>query len=67
VATTLNGQPLLQMMPAVDPTGEADRFNVTAAIPLGALPPGDYVIRAIVGLEGQPEGRVVRTLRKISR
>jgi VWFA-related protein len=67
VAATLNGAPLVQMAPAVDPTGDPDRFNVTAAIPLGALPPGDYVVRAIVGLDGQPEGRVVRTLRKISR
>ena len=52
-------------MPAVaSRTGEDDRFAVTAAIPLQALPPDDYVIRAIVSAEGQAEGRIVRTLRK---
>jgi len=67
IATSLNGKALHWVQPAVDATQEPDRFNVTAAIPLGALPAGDYVIRAIVGLDGQPEGRVVRTLRKIAR
>jgi VWFA-related protein len=65
VSTTLNGPAFLAVQPAVDATSEPDRFNVTAAIPLGALPAGDYVIRALVNLEGQPEGRVVRTLRKL--
>jgi VWFA-related protein len=65
VSQTLNGPAFLAIQPAVDATTEADRFNVTAAIPVGALPPGDYVVRAIIGLEGQPEGRVVRTLRKV--
>lgn len=67
VAQTLNGPPFLRIQPAVDATSELDRFNVTAAIPLGTLPTGDYVIRAIVGAEGQPAGRVVRTLRKVAR
>jgi VWFA-related protein len=65
VAQTLNGPAFLAVQPAVDATNEPDRFNVTAAIPIGALPAGDYVIRATVALEGQPEGRTVRTLRKV--
>jgi hypothetical protein len=30
----------------------------------GALLPGDYIVRAMVGLEGHPMTRVVRTLGK---
>jgi hypothetical protein len=67
VAQTLNGPAFLAIQPAIDATSEPDRFNVTAAIPIGVLAAGDYVIRAIVGVEGQPAGRVVRTLRKVGR
>jgi hypothetical protein len=28
------------------------------------LPPGDYLMRAVVSLDGKPVGPVVRTLRK---
>ena len=28
------------------------------------LPPGDYIVRGVIGLEGHPPTRVVRTLRK---
>jgi hypothetical protein len=38
----------------------------TGAVPIGALPPGDYVVRAMVALEGHPATRVVRTLRKVA-
>lgn len=64
VSQTLNGPAFLQMPAAVSGTADPDRYEVTAAIPIGALPAADYVVRAIVNLEGQPEGRVVRTLRK---
>jgi 5-enolpyruvylshikimate-3-phosphate synthase len=35
-----------------------------AVIPLATVPPGDVVMRANVSVDGQPAGRVVRTLRK---
>lgn len=41
-----------------------DRHSATAAIPIGALTPGDYIVRATVGIVGQPATRVERTLRK---
>jgi VWFA-related protein len=63
VAATMNGPALVTVPLAIAPGG-ADRYIATGAIPIGALPPGDYVVRAIVGIEGQPAGRVVRTLRK---
>ena len=43
-----------------------DRRLVIGAVPIAALAPGDYVIRAIVSVDGRPVGRVYRTLRKSS-
>lgn len=47
-------------------TSEQDKFLLTAKIPVGTLKPGDYTVRAIVAVEGQPEATVTRTLRKVS-
>jgi VWFA-related protein len=64
IAPTLNGRRLFAMPAVVAPTSLPDMFTVTATIPIGVLEPGDYVIRAIMGVDGHPEGRIVRTLRK---
>jgi len=40
------------------------RYVAKGALPIGALPPGDYSVRAIVALDDNPPTRVVRTLRK---
>ena len=45
-------------------TGEPGKYGVTAKIPLANLAPGDYVVRAIVGVPGKPGARVIRTLHK---
>lgn len=66
VATSLNGPAVLTMPGAFAPTNEPDKFTVTAVIPIGALPAGDYAIRAIVAAKDQPGGRVVRTIRKLA-
>jgi len=66
IATSLNGPAIATLPGAFAATNEPDRFIVTAAIPVGALPPGDYAIRAIVAAQGQPGGRVVRTIRKLA-
>jgi hypothetical protein len=49
------------------PTAEPDKFQINGEIPLAKLEPGDYVLRGIVKMEGQPEGRVVRTFRKVAK
>jgi hypothetical protein len=49
----------------VSATEEKDKFVVNAAIPIGGLTAGDYVVRAIIGLENQPAGRVFRAFRKV--
>lgn len=64
IATTMNGPAMATVPGAFSPTNEPDKFIVTAAIPVGALKPGDYAIRAIVAQQGQPGGRVIRILRK---
>lgn len=67
VARTINGPAIVSMPGAFAATTEADRFLVTAAIPIGALPPGDYVVRATVAAQDQAGGRVVRPIRKVAR
>jgi VWFA-related protein len=64
LAESVNG-PAIQTAPIQwGATAEADKFSGVAQLPLVSLKPGDYVVRVIVGLEGQPEGRVTSTLRK---
>lgn len=65
VAATADGPALKTIQPGGQKTSEADKFLLIGEIPIGDLKPGDYVVRAFVGLQGQPEGKVVRTLRKI--
>ncbi len=45
-------------------TNEQDKFLLSAKLPIGSLKPGDYTVRAIVAVEGQPEGVLTTTLRK---
>lgn len=65
VAATADGPAIKTIQPGGQKTSEADKFLLIGEIPIGDLKPGDYVVRAFVGLQGQPEGKVVRTLRKV--
>jgi VWFA-related protein len=64
VSDSSNGKAMAAMRLIAQGTGEPDRFIAKGIIPLGALPEGDFVVRAIVEMEGQPAGRVIRTIRK---
>jgi hypothetical protein len=64
IARSANGPALVATPLAIEATSEAGKFIAQGAIPIGALPAGDYVVRALVGIEGQPIGRVMRTIRK---
>jgi VWFA-related protein len=66
VARTLDGPALATLRLTLERAAEG-RYVATGAIPLGALPPGDFVVRATVGIEGQPAAQIVRTLRKVAR
>jgi VWFA-related protein len=63
IATTLNGPPLVRVPLAIEPSGQ-NRYVAKGALPIGSLPAGDYLVRALVALEGYPMTRVTRTLRK---
>jgi VWFA-related protein len=63
LSTTMNGPALIALPLAIETAGES-RYVATGVLPIGALAPGDYVVRAMVGIEGQPMTRVTRTLRK---
>jgi hypothetical protein len=64
LASTLNGPAIVTLPATIGRTSDSDRYTVSGAVPIGQLPAGDYVIRAIVAMEGQPAGRVIRTMRK---
>ena len=67
VAATPEGPALAAAQPGGGGTSEPDRFILTAEIPIAALAPGDYVVRAFVGVEGSPEGKVVKAFRKVAK
>jgi hypothetical protein len=66
VSRTTDGPAMTQINATASPTSEEGKIALTGTIPVGALAPGDYVIRAIVSVEGQGSGRVIRTIRKAS-
>jgi hypothetical protein len=64
LATSTDGKALQTLPGTFAPTGEAGKYAITANIPIADLAPGDYVVRAIVGADGQAATRVIRTLHK---
>ena len=66
VARTADGPAVLSAPLAVERVGDG-HFSATGALAIGALPPGDYTVRAVVGLDGQPVATIRRTLRKAGR
>ncbi len=67
VAATPDGPAIATVQPGGSGTSEPDRFILTAEIPIAALAPGDYVLRAILSMGDQPEGKVMKSFRKAPR
>lgn len=67
LASSVDGPPIASAQASGQGTAEPDRFTLNGKIPIAMLSPGDYVVRVIVRLEGQPEGRAYRTLRKVAK
>ena len=67
IAASVDGPSLAEGQIGGQGTSEKDRFILNGKIPIAKLPPGDYVVRAIVQIEGQPEGRVYKTMRKVAK
>jgi VWFA-related protein len=63
LAMSDEGPAVFTVPAAIAETSEPGRRFATAAIPIGSLPAGDYLVRANVTVDGQ-RVRVVRTLRK---
>jgi hypothetical protein len=63
VAATVDGRALVTAAARIVPQQD-DRRIMIGAVPIAALAPGDYVVRAIISVDGRPVGRVFRTLRK---
>jgi hypothetical protein len=57
--------PAIAVLPLALTRADATRVVATGTVPLGALAPGDYIVRGIIRLEDGTTGRVVRTLRKV--
>jgi hypothetical protein len=66
VARVADGQPIVSVPVALARADES-RVTATGSVPLGALPPGEYVVRGVVRLEDGTIGRVTRTLRKVAK
>jgi hypothetical protein len=64
VARTTDVHAIMTINATASATNEDDKLAVTGTIPVGALEPGDYVVRGVVTVEGKGSGRLVRTLRK---
>lgn len=63
ISQSLNGPPMVTVPLSIENSG-ANKYRAMGSVPLGALPAGDYIVRAMVALEGHPTTRVVRTIRK---
>ncbi|MEW5982248.1 MAG: hypothetical protein AB1806_07740 [Acidobacteriota bacterium] len=65
LATTPDG-PAIGAVPArIQLGGEEGTWQVTGGIALSEVPPGDYVLRALVVVDEKLVGKVARTLRKV--
>ena len=62
----LAGEPIVTNRLSIEATQDPQRFTATGAVPLGALPPGDYIARITIGVDGGPYGRVIRPFRKVA-
>jgi hypothetical protein len=67
VASSLDGPAIEEVEAGGQQTNEADKFVLTGQIPLAKLQPGDYVVRAIVKMGENPEGKVIASFRKVQK
>lgn len=62
----MSGETLVTNRLSIEGTTDPQRFTATGAVPMGALPPGDYIARITIGVDGGPYGRVIRPFRKVA-
>lgn len=64
LAATEDAPAIIRVPGAVVATSDTNRRRATGVVPVGNLAPGDYVVRAVLSLDGTPIVRVSRVLRK---
>ena len=64
VVSSPDGQPLATAETQLGRGSSEDARTAIGGFGIDNLPPGDYLMRAVVLLDGKPVGRAVRTLRK---
>jgi len=64
VVATPQGEPLATAPTQLGTGNGEDARLAIGGFSIASLPPGDYLMRATVTLDGKPVGKVVRTLRK---
>ena len=64
VAPSAEGSPIATAQTTVSAGRSEDMRIAFGGFSIAALAPGDYLMRAVVSLDGKPVGKVVRTLRK---
>lgn len=65
LAETEEGPALLGVPASVRVAPAGDVRQVVGAIPLQSVEPGDYIVRAMINVDGRPAARIYRTLRKV--
>jgi hypothetical protein len=67
IASSVDGPALATAETNVQNAAAEDMRIVSGGFSIGALAPGDYLVRAMVSVDGKPVGRSMRTLRKIAK
>lgn len=67
LAAGVENPPIVRVPAALVLTSDPTRRTVSGVVPIAAEPPGDYVVRGVVSLDGKPLGHVTATLRKVPR
>jgi hypothetical protein len=67
ISPTMDGPVLVTSAARLQKTDDDARRLAIAALAIASLAPGDYVVRAIVNIDGRPAGSVYRTLRKVGK
>jgi hypothetical protein len=66
IAAGADGPALVTSAAKLQPTEDDARRLAIAPLAIASLTPGDYLVRAIVNINGRPAGTVYRTLRKVA-
>jgi hypothetical protein len=64
LASELDGPAIVRTPGTLTAARDSSARRASGVVPIEALPPGDYIVRGIVSLDGTPIGQVHRTLRK---